>query len=108
MNWNCACGYRWDTCKSHSRYNTSETTHRKNTACGQSTEPSKTSYKRRCLLPATYEEILADDLKKARLKRTQREDLDRMELDLGVRKHKRIRMDLLGPKLRSRFMGVVR
>ena len=103
----CVCGDRWYTGKTHCMSNTSETIHRKKTASGQSTtEPSKTSYKRqKILLPAMYEEILADDLTRASLKRKRQEDLEMKVLDLGPKKHKQIRMNLLGPKLRSRFMG---
>ena len=107
MDWNCVCGYRWYNCKTHCKRNPPETTHRKNTACGQSTtDSSKTSCKRpKRSLPALYEDILDDDLKRANLKRKRKEDLDMRVLDLGKLKHKRIKMNFLSPKLRSRFMG---
>ena len=108
-SWKCCCGTEWQRCAIH-RYSTllEKAPNVNKPAEGQSHSDLATSQrKRKASTPLlTYDEILAEEISMDDRK------LDRMSQDhatsvipLGERKHKSVRINFLGPTLRTRFYG---
>ena len=112
--WKCRCDTRWHICKQH-RYNNNAIpekpkSHMSQTARGQTPHRTKNNsskaQKRKLTAPQSYDEILADDIKRAN-KKTRPSATNRKrksDVALGELTHTGVKPSFLGPILSRRFM----
>ena len=108
-SWKCCCGIEWQRCAIH-RYSTllEKTPNMNQPAQGQSLSELVTSKrKRKATSPlVSFDEILADDIRMDDQKLDQKgRDHEPSDILLGVREHKSVRINFLGPIRRQRFYG---
>ena len=108
-SWKCSCGIEWQRCAVH-RYSTllEKTPIVSQSAQGQSHSELVTSKRKRKATSSlvTLDEIPADDIRVDNQKLDQiGRDHEPSDILLGVRKHKSVRINFLGPILKKRFYG---
>ena len=108
-SWKCGCGIEWQRCAIH-RYSTllEKTPNNMQPTKGQTQSVLATLKRKRKATSSlvTFDEILADDIRMDdhRLDQKNR-DREPNDIILGMRKHKAVRPNLLGPILKMRFYG---
>ena len=108
--WKCACNICWYRCAVH-RHSIGITQEINCSNFSNNRRKSTASYAARKMRkaaqqPATFADMLADDLRLAEIKASRRETLKRLrDIPLGNSKLRYVRPRLLGPVLRMRFSG---
>ena len=110
--WKCECGVIWHSCATH-RHRTCRDNNpsMKKPAHGRTSSNASINDKQpakrtRVLPPPTYEQILAEDVEKAKRKQDALDaGSEEQCITLGFTKHRVIKSNFLGPILKKRFLG---
>jgi hypothetical protein len=106
--WKCVCDKHWHTCATHRAWCMPNARHiRKSKRKKPSANSSNSDHKAkrgRTLEPMTYEQLLSEDLQRAKRKRDASDELgDQPTIILGMARIKTIRVSSLPPSLQRRF-----